>query len=144
MYTYDRIGNSGSGASGDRSSAAMDQPLFGETRRRDKIINIVLAAVTAVFIAITLVLALLSSLLIKDKCKRIGHVGNSKKYCVYPLDIVFCGIIILLLVPQIIVAYWYRRGELEPKFRSLIYYNAVVTVLLCIVGILYFMQVGYQ
>ena len=52
---------------------------------------------------ITLMLALLSSLFIKEKCKRIGHVGNTKKYCVYPLDIVFCAIIILLLVPQVIV-----------------------------------------
>ena len=64
---------------------------------------------------ITLMLALLSSLFIKEKCKRIGHVGNTKKYCVYPLDIVFCAIIILLLVPQVIVV--------SALSLSLSYYN---------------------
>ncbi len=39
-------------------------------------------------------------------------------------------------------AYWYRRGELEPKFRRMIYYNAVVTVLLCIAANMYFLEVG--
>ena len=39
-------------------------------------------------------------------------------------------------------AYWYRRGELEPKFRTMIYYNAVVTVLLCIAANMFFLQVG--
>ena len=52
---------------------------------------------------ITLMLALLSSVFIKDKCKRIRPVGSAQNYCVYPVDIVFCGVIILLLVPQIIV-----------------------------------------
>ena len=39
---------------------------------------------------------------------------------------------------------WYRRGELEPKFRRMIYYNAVVTILLCITANLYFFQVGLR
>lgn len=39
-------------------------------------------------------------------------------------------------------AYWYRRGELEPKFRTMIYYNAAVTFLLCVTANLYFLQVG--
>lgn len=41
-------------------------------------------------------------------------------------------------------AFWYRRGELEPKFRTLIYYNAVVTILLCLVANFYFFQLGQK
>lgn len=39
-------------------------------------------------------------------------------------------------------ATWYRRGELEPKFRRMIYYNAILTILLCITANLYFFEVG--
>lgn len=49
---------------------------------------------------ITVILAILSSVFVSKKCKRIQ---NTDHYCIYPLDIVLCVIIILLLVPQIIV-----------------------------------------
>lgn len=118
-----------------------DQPLFGETRRRDKIINIVVATVTAIFVLITVAMAVLSSVLEgKKKCIRV--YGREQKFCVYFADILLSAIIILLLIPQIFVAYWYRRGELEPKFRTMIYYNAVVTILLCIAANMYFLEVG--
>ncbi len=131
----------------------------------------------------------------KEKCLRL--YGKADAYCVYPVDLVFCVLIIMLLLPQIIVvclcssmnshavththvhvpththtyphthtrthththvpthththththtsqAYWYRRGELEPKFRRLIYYNAIVTILLCVCGNLYFFQLGFE
>lgn len=119
---------------------AADQPLFGETRRRDKIINIVVAIVTAVFVFFTVVMAVLSSLFRGSKCVRV--YGISESFCVYFADILLSAIIILLLIPQILVAYWYRRGELEPKFRTMIYYNAIVTILLCIVANMYFLEVG--
>ena len=41
-------------------------------------------------------------------------------------------------------AYWYRRGQLEPRFRTMIYYNAAVTLLLCVTANLYFFQVGFK
>lgn len=39
--------------------------------------------------------------------------------------------------------YWYRQGELDPKFRKLLIYNGVVLILLCLCANLYFLQVGY-
>lgn len=38
--------------------------------------------------------------------------------------------------------YWYRQGDLEPKFRNLIYYMLGSIVLLCICANLYFHDVG--
>lgn len=38
--------------------------------------------------------------------------------------------------------YWYRQGDLEPKFRNLIYYMLCSIVLLCICANLYFHDVG--
>ena len=36
-----------------------------------------------------------------QKCLRLYHKNDV--FCVYPVDIVFCGIIIMLLLPQIVV-----------------------------------------
>ena len=77
------------------------------------------------------------------KCHLVGGDPNDH-ICLYPMDIVFALVILLLLIPQVFVVMWYRRGELEPKFRRMIYYNAVVTILLCITANLYFFQVGLQ
>eukprot|EP00117_Sycon_ciliatum_P035574 scpid92796/ scgid26935/ Transmembrane protein C7orf23 len=33
---------------------------------------------------------------------------------------------------------WYREGDLDPKFRRFIYFNAFTTILLCIAGNLFF------
>ncbi|XP_019851961.1 PREDICTED: transmembrane protein 243-like [Amphimedon queenslandica] len=115
------------------------QPLFGETRKRDKIINIVIAGVTAVMVTITVILSIVSGRIKKNKC---GLIHQKDTFCVYPMDIVFAAVILLLLIPQVLVVIWYRRGELEPKFRWMSYFNAIMTVLLCIVANLYFFQVA--
>ncbi|KAM6435784.1 transmembrane protein 243 isoform 2-T7 [Liasis olivaceus] len=38
--------------------------------------------------------------------------------------------------------YWYRQGDLEPKFRNLIYYVLFSIIMLCICANLYFHEVG--
>lgn len=38
--------------------------------------------------------------------------------------------------------YWYRQGDLEPKFLRMIFYNAFTMVLLCVCGNLYIHNVG--
>lgn len=38
--------------------------------------------------------------------------------------------------------YWYRQGDLEPKFRNLIYYTLFSITMLCICANLYFHEVG--
>lgn len=37
--------------------------------------------------------------------------------------------------------FWYRQGDLEPKFRNLIYYKLASIVLLCLCANLYFHDV---
>lgn len=118
------------------------QPLFGETKRKYKVLNIAVAVVTTVVVVFTVVMGIVSSVFFpnQEKCKRLGY--QSQRFCVSGVDVVMCFVIILELVPEIALAFWYRRGELEPKFRTVIYYNAVVTILLCVVTNFYFFQLG--
>lgn len=67
------------------------------------------------------------------RCQCVLHKSTASSDCHFLFEFHF-------LPP--FQAYWYRRGELEPKFRTMIYYNAVVTVLLCISANMYFLQVG--
>ncbi|RLW02015.1 hypothetical protein DV515_00007562 [Chloebia gouldiae] len=53
------------------------------------------------------------------------------------INLVVGGLTTLLLV-----IYWYRQGDLEPKFRNLIYYILFSIVMLCICANLYFHEVG--
>ena len=39
--------------------------------------------------------------------------------------------------------FWYRQGDLEPKFLRMIFYNAFTMILLCICGNLYIHNVWY-
>lgn len=95
------------------------------------------------------------------KCKRLYGHDYKPDFCVYAMDIILCIIIGALLVSQgfmvssyvllciiycIVVTqvYWYRQGELDPKFRKLLIYNAFVLIVLCICANLYFLQVGYR
>lgn len=103
----------------------------------------VIAAVTCVFVGVTSIMGIISSVFLnKHKCQRL--YGKTEAFCIYGVDIAMCVTILLLLFPQIVVVYWYRKGELEPKFRTLIYYNAIVTSLLCLVANLYFFQTGFH
>ncbi|KAJ7399783.1 hypothetical protein BTVI_110212 [Pitangus sulphuratus] len=52
------------------------------------------------------------------------------------INLVVGGLTTLLLV-----IYWYRQGDLEPKFRNLIYYILFSIVMLCICANLYFHEV---
>ncbi|KAG7274198.1 hypothetical protein CRUP_008574 [Coryphaenoides rupestris] len=38
----------------------------------------------------------------------------------------------------VVLIFWYRQGDLEPKFRNLIYYMLASIVLLCLCANLYF------
>ncbi|KAK3549156.1 hypothetical protein QTP70_033355 [Hemibagrus guttatus] len=42
----------------------------------------------------------------------------------------------------LVIIFWYRQGDLEPKFRHLIYYTLASIVLLCLCANLYFHDVG--
>lgn len=58
-----------------------------------------------------------------------------------PLNIFFAVCILLACGSTIVLIFWYRQGDLEPKFRKLIYYMLATIVLLCICANLYFFNV---
>uniref|UniRef100_A0A3Q3WBH1 Uncharacterized protein n=1 Tax=Mola mola TaxID=94237 RepID=A0A3Q3WBH1_MOLML len=58
-----------------------------------------------------------------------------------PLNIFFAVCILLACGSTIVLIFWYRQGDLEPKFRNLIYYMLVSIVLLCLCANLYFHNV---
>ena len=52
-------------------------------------------------------MGIISSILLHPKkCERLYN--NQHWFCVYPVDIVLCGVIILLLIPQIVVVRYAR------------------------------------
>ncbi|XP_058534279.1 transmembrane protein 243 isoform X2 [Ochotona princeps] len=59
-----------------------------------------------------------------------------------PLNIFFAVCISLSCITACILIYWYRQGDLEPKFRNLIYYILFSIIMLCICANLYFHDVG--
>uniref|UniRef100_A0A670J247 Transmembrane protein 243 n=1 Tax=Podarcis muralis TaxID=64176 RepID=A0A670J247_PODMU len=59
-----------------------------------------------------------------------------------PVNIFFAFCISLCSVSAGILIYWYRQGDLEPKFRNLIYYILFSIIMLCICANLYFHEVG--
>nr|XP_017207410.1 uncharacterized protein LOC550443 isoform X2 [Danio rerio] len=46
------------------------------------------------------------------------------------------------LTSLLVLIFWYRQGDLDPKFRGLIYYSTGLVVLLCLCANLYFHDVG--
>lgn len=49
-----------------------------------------------------------------------------------------CMIVKRIQTVDILQIFWYRQGDLEPKFRRMIIYNAFTIILLCVCGNLYF------
>lgn len=93
-----------------------DRPLFGEATPRDRILNIIVGGLTGLFVLITLV----ESFVVRWPPNGI-HV--------------FLSLIALaMLFSHVTLMYWYRQGDLEPKFRTMIYYNAFALFMLCICG----------
>ncbi|BFZ10741.1 hypothetical protein BsWGS_13780 [Bradybaena similaris] len=104
-----------------RDLDSMDRPLFGGApTSTDRVINLVVGTLTSVMVVVTVVLAL-----VYYKKPRAG------------LNIFFAVVILFLCGSHILLIYWYRQGDLDPKFRRMIFYNAFTLVLLCIAGNLY-------
>uniref|UniRef100_H3D569 Transmembrane protein 243, mitochondrial b n=1 Tax=Tetraodon nigroviridis TaxID=99883 RepID=H3D569_TETNG len=106
------------------TSGLDNRPLFGETSARDRIINLVVGGFTLVFVLETVV----SSVVFPSLPPQ-------------PLNIFFAVCILLACGSTIVLIFWYRQGDLEPKFRNLIYYMLASIVLLCLCANLYFHNV---
>lgn len=106
------------------TSGLDNRPLFGETSARDRIINLVVGVLTTLLVLITVI----SSFVVPLPPK--------------PINIFFAVCVVLLCGSVLVLIFWYRQGDLEPKFRKLIYYMLSSIALLCICANLYFHDVG--
>lgn len=97
-----------------QSYGGMDRPLFGETNKKETYIHYALGAFTTIAV--------------------IAVVLTSFLYKLLAIHVIFSIVIILIYMSNVVLIYWYREGDVQPKFRYLIYYNTIVTILLCIVA----------
>ncbi|XP_064488224.1 transmembrane protein 243-like isoform X2 [Ornithodoros turicata] len=91
----------------------VDRPLFGGSNGRERTIHMTLGIVTTLLVTITLILAFFYS--VNPPCGR---------------HIYFALCIVALCVSHIVLIHWYRQGDVDPKFRKLIYMNTVVHIFL--------------
>lgn len=106
------------------TSGQDNRPLFGETSARDRIINLVVGVLTSLVVSVTVI----SSFVFPSLTPR-------------PLNIFFAVCILLACGSALVLIFWYRQGDLEPKFRNLIYFMLATIVLLCLCANLYFHEV---
>ncbi|KAL0964886.1 hypothetical protein UPYG_G00273900 [Umbra pygmaea] len=107
------------------TSGLDNRPLFGETSVRDKAINLLVGGLTTLLVVVTVI----SSFLFPSLPP-------------WPLNVFFAFCILLTCGSVMVLIVWYRQGDLEPKFRKLIYYMLASIVLLCLCANLYFHNVG--
>ncbi|XP_010765228.1 transmembrane protein 243b [Notothenia coriiceps] len=106
------------------TSGQDNRPLFGETSARDRIVNLAVGGVTSLVVLVTVI----SSFVFPSLPPR-------------PLNVFFAVCILLACGSNIMLIYWYRQGDLEPKFRNLIYYMLASILLLCLCANLYFHEI---
>lgn len=99
----------------------MDKPLFGEARPRDRYLNYFIGGATVLLVSETII----SSLVFP-------------KFPPTAINVFFAFIIALICTSELTLIYWYRQGDVDPKFRKMIYFNSVTTILLCICANVYF------
>jgi drug/metabolite transporter (DMT)-like permease len=95
--------------------------LLGEERPIHRLINLVIATLVGIFVLATVIAAFF----VPSFLHSFLHIY-----------LAFC--ILLLFGAEVLIVHWYRSGELNERFRYLIYYLAVVICLICIGAILFF------
>lgn len=95
-------------------------PLFGnrEAQPRGRCVNTVIIILTVLLVFFTAISAFISG--------------------VSALDLFFVVCIVLFCISNLTLIMWYRVGDLDPKFKILIYYNTLCIVLTCICGNIFF------
>ncbi|XP_052366131.1 transmembrane protein 243-like [Oncorhynchus keta] len=99
--------------------------LFGETSARDRAINLVVGGLTTLLVVVTVI----SSFLFPSLPP-------------WPLNVFLAFCILLTCGSAMVLIVWYRQGDLDPKFRKLIYYMLASIMLLCLCANLYYHDVG--
>lgn len=96
------------------------RPLFGEPRPTERVGNLVVGVSTCILVAVTMISAFV-----------FPHWPPNG------INIFFAVVIFFIGCSHVLLIYWYRQGDLEPKFRRLIFFNALTMILLCVCGNLY-------
>lgn len=96
------------------------KPLFGEHRPKERVLNLVIACVTGILVAVTLVSAFV-----------FPHWPPNA------INIFFAVVMLLIALSHLLLIYWYRQGDLDPKFLRMIFFNTFTMILLCVCGNLY-------
>ncbi|CAG04181.1 unnamed protein product, partial [Tetraodon nigroviridis] len=136
------------------TSGLDNRPLFGETSARDRIINLVVGGFTLVFVLETVVSSVVFPSLPPQPlniffavCILLACGSTIVLVTAFTGVILSCGSAVVLATAFIqccsppLQIFWYRQGDLEPKFRNLIYYMLASIVLLCLCANLYFHNV---
>lgn len=97
-----------------------DRPLFGVSNRKDRAVNLCVGLITALIFVVTLISAF------------VAHTPPRG------LNVYFAICISLICLGHVVLIYWYRQGDLDPKFRLMIYYNAFTVILLSTCALSYF------
>ncbi|XP_063953034.1 transmembrane protein 243-like [Lytechinus pictus] len=100
-------------------------PLFGETQTWERVVNLIVGVVLVVIVTVTFISALVFP-----------------SWPPLPVNIFFSICIIFVYIGNILLIYWYRQGDVDPKFRLLIYYNSFCVIALCVAANLYFHEVS--
>ncbi|BFZ08288.1 hypothetical protein BsWGS_11327 [Bradybaena similaris] len=97
------------------------QPLIGNRpTSTDRVVNLVVGTLTSVLVVVTLIMAFAFG----------GWPPDA-------VNIYFAFVILFVCASLVVMIYWYRQGDLDPKFRRMIFYNAFTIALLCVAGNLY-------
>ncbi|XP_068715023.1 transmembrane protein 243-like [Montipora capricornis] len=99
----------------------LDQPLFGEARRKDRYFNYFIGGFTVLLVSETII----SSIVFP-------------RFPPPAINVFLAFVIALICISQLTLIYWYRQGDVDPKFKKMIYFNSVTTILLCVCANIYF------
>ncbi|XP_039263762.2 transmembrane protein 243-like [Styela clava] len=108
----------------DGGYEVLDRPLFGVSTRRGRLCNLIVGTITSVLVAGTVIMSVIS--LTSRNCELGAN------------NILFGVCIVVVCISLLILIYWYREGDVDPKFKKLIYFNSASVVMLCICANSYF------
>ncbi|KAG1936881.1 transmembrane protein 243 [Pimephales promelas] len=99
--------------------------LFGETLTQNTVLNLAIGGLASLLVLVTII----SSFVFPTPPPTA-------------LNIFFVVCIIMICTSVLVLIFWYRQGDLDVKFRGLIYYSIGLIILLCLCANLYFHDVG--
>uniref|UniRef100_A0A8C4QUG8 Transmembrane protein 243 n=1 Tax=Eptatretus burgeri TaxID=7764 RepID=A0A8C4QUG8_EPTBU len=106
--------------------ATDNTPLFRDGSRGSRIVNMVVGILTFLVVAFTVIMSF------------VAPFGRKR---VNAMNIYFAICIVLNCFPLAVLTVWYRRGNVEQRYRWLMLYIAFSVTLLCVCALLFFFHV---